>query len=46
MLAMEEAAPKELSLRDKDLHLWCKSFYEQLIEDIEKCFGKRTDKTT
>jgi len=38
-LAVEEATPDGLSLRDKDRYLWGKSFYEQLIGDIEKGFG-------
>lgn len=35
---VEESAPKELSLRDKDRYLWGKSFYEQLKKDIEQGF--------
>ncbi|MGB2841059.1 MAG: hypothetical protein WBC40_01055 [Halobacteriota archaeon] len=36
--AVEKSAPIDLSLRDKDRYLWGKSFYEQLMDDIEKGF--------
>jgi hypothetical protein len=38
-VAVEEAAPKEFSLRDKDRYFWGKSFCEQLIEDIRRGFS-------
>jgi hypothetical protein len=34
--AVEESAPKELSLRDKDRYLWAKSFYEASKADAER----------
>ena len=37
---VKESTPKELSLRDKDRYLWGKSFYEQLVKDINKGFKK------
>lgn len=37
--AVSNSAPSEYSLRDKDRYLWSKSFYEQLIEDINKDFN-------
>lgn len=37
---VEESTPSELSLRDKDRYLWGKSFYEQLLKDIERGFRK------
>lgn len=37
--AVREAAPAELSLRDKDRYLWGKSFHDQLRSDIERRFG-------
>ena len=39
--AVEEAAPSELNLRDKDRYLWGKSFYEQLMKDVENEFPPR-----
>ena len=36
---VEESAPKELTLRDKDRYLWGKSFYKQLEKNIEQGFG-------
>ena len=38
---VEETAPPELSLRDKDRYLWGKSFYEQLTKDIKLGFKKK-----
>ncbi len=35
---VEEVAPQELSLRDKDRWLWGRSFYEQLKKDIAEEF--------
>jgi len=35
---VEESAPQQLSLRDKDRYLWGKSFHDQLTEDIEQGF--------
>ncbi len=43
--AVEAAAPKELSLRDKDRYLWGKSFYEQLKSDISSGFIKDKSET-
>lgn len=37
---VEESTPGELSLRDRDRYLWGKSFYEQLLRDIERGFRK------
>lgn len=37
---VEDSAPGDLSLRDKDRYLWGKSFYEQLREDIQTGFKK------
>ena len=37
--AVEQAAPKALSLRDKDRYLWGKSFYDQLRRDVEREFS-------
>ena len=34
------ATPSELSLREKDLYLWGKSRYEQLIDDIARGFSR------
>ena len=39
--AVEEAAPGELNLRDKDRYLWGKSFYKQLMKDVENEFPPR-----
>jgi len=39
--AVEEEAPSELNLRDKDRYLWGKSFYEQLMKDVENEFPPR-----
>ncbi len=39
-LAVEESAPQELSLRDKDRYLWGKSFHSQLEKDIKQRFVK------
>jgi hypothetical protein len=36
--AVEESAPGDLSLRDKDRYLWGRSFYKQLERDIEQGF--------
>lgn len=36
--AVEESAPGDLTLRDKDRYLWGKSFYEQLMRDLDKGF--------
>lgn len=33
--AVEESAPKGLTLRDKDRYLWGKSFYKQLVKDLD-----------
>jgi len=38
--AVEENAPTELSLRDKDRYLWGRSFCEQLRDDISRAFIK------
>jgi len=38
--AVEESAPKGLTLRDKDRYLWGKSFYKQLLEDLDKYQSK------
>lgn len=37
--AVEETAPKELSLRDKDRYFWGKSICEQLTKDIQRGFS-------
>lgn len=37
--AVEESAPSHLVLRDKDRYLWGKSFYEQLMKDLDTCFN-------
>lgn len=37
--AVEQAAPPELSLRDKDRYLWGKSFHEQLVGDLRCAFS-------
>lgn len=37
--AVEESAPPEFSLRDKDRFLWGKSFHKQLLLDIENAFN-------
>ena len=37
-LRMIEVSPAEFSLRDKDRYLWGKSFYEQLIRNVENNF--------
>lgn len=37
--AVDQAAPKDLSLRDKDRFLWGKSFCEQLTHDVQTGFG-------
>lgn len=37
---VQTLAPTELSLRDKDRYLWGKSFYEQLMNDIQLGFKK------
>jgi hypothetical protein len=38
---VEEFAPQQLSLRDKDRYLWGKSFYDQLTKDIKQCFRRK-----
>lgn len=38
--AVEESTPKDLTLRDKDRYLWGKSFYKQLLEDLDKYQSK------
>lgn len=38
--AVKQAAPAELSLRDKDRWLWGKSFFEELQEDIATKFSR------
>lgn len=35
---VEESAPGDLTLRDKDRYLWGKSFYKQLRDDIRNEF--------
>ena len=35
---VEESAPGDLTLRDKDRYLWGKSFYKQLRDDIQQEF--------
>ena len=35
---VENSAPGNLNLRDKDRYLWGKSFHDQLVSDIEACF--------
>lgn len=37
---VEESSPSKLPLRDKDRHLWGKSFYDQLKVDIKQGFSK------
>ena len=36
--AVENQTPEGLTLRDKDRYLWGKSFYKQLVADIEQGF--------
>jgi len=38
---VEEFAPQQLSLRDKDRYLWGKSFYDDLTKDIKRCFNQK-----
>ena len=38
--AVKQAAPEELTLRDKDRYLWGKSFSNQLVDDIAQGFPK------
>ena len=38
-LAVEKAVSEPLSLRDKDRWLWGKSFFNQLMQDIETGFN-------
>jgi len=38
-LAVEQAAPEALSLRDKDRYLWGRSFHDQLRRDLEREFS-------
>jgi hypothetical protein len=35
---VEEVAPRDLNLRNKDRYLWGKSFHDQLITDIQQRF--------
>ncbi|HEY3116737.1 MAG TPA: hypothetical protein VGK54_08350 [Chloroflexota bacterium] len=37
--AVMEAVPERTTLRDADRYLWGKSFYQQLVADIERRFG-------
>ena len=41
--AVRDAAPTDLSLRDKDRWLWARSFAEQLRNDISRDFGIHDD---
>lgn len=40
---VESAAPRHLSLRDKDRWLWARSFGMQLRQDIDQSFAKPVD---
>ena len=40
---VEEVTPSEFSLRDKDRYLWGRSFYQQLVRDIEGDFTIEDD---
>ena len=41
---VEEVAPKDLNLRDKDRYLWGKSFHDQLLIDIQKHFNQADER--
>jgi hypothetical protein len=36
--SVQKLTPDGMSLRDRDRYLWGKSFYEQLVKDVEKGF--------
>ena len=40
---VDQAAPSDLTLRDKDRYLWGKSFHQQLKEDIHRAFSAGAD---
>jgi len=39
LVAVQRAAPRELSLREKDRWLWGKSFHDELLQDIAEGFA-------